>query len=268
MSLTAEVGPTPRIGRAPVPAGRLACVAVLLTFHPAALAGQGVRGHLLDAESAAPITAATVSLVDARGQVARTAITDDAGAFSIPVPFTGRYHLRAERLGYAAVESVPFHLMAGDSMLVELRMGVEAVPLAPLEVKAAARRSVLDRNLDEFYERQRRGWGTYWTPADIERLGTVSVVNLLQMSRGVRIEYSRGRPLVRMRATGGRSCTPTVYLDGHRWPFADLESVVPAGAVRAMEVYGRAMEVPGEYSSVQGWNCGAVLIWTDLTIPR
>jgi hypothetical protein len=226
---------------------------------------RGIAGRLLDAATDAPIRYAAVALLDAREAVVRTMWTDSAGTFALPVSLSGRYHLRAERLGYETVTSPPVDMASGDTLVVELRMSTRAVPLAPLTVTAASRRTVRDRALDGFYQRQRAGWGTFFGPDDIERLRPAYVVNLLQMLPGVRVEYLRGMETrVLMRAVRG-DCAPTIYIDGMRLTAnLDIEGFVTASSLRAVEVYRRGMLAPAEFASVMNYDCGVIVIWTAL----
>jgi hypothetical protein len=250
---------------------RCAFAATLVLFGSGSLSAQGIRGVVLDSETDLPVGAAAVSLLDAGEEEVRRVLADSAGAFSIPVLHRGRYHLRAERIGYVTVVSQPIDLLAGDTMVVELRMGVDAVLLAPLTVTASSRTVLRNHALNGFYDRQRRGRGTFYDPTEIERFRPASVINLLQVTPGVRIRYGRGaRTQVRMNAMGGRSreCIPEVYVDGTRALPDELESWVSGSSIRALEVYRRPLAVPVEYMSVRNWDCGAILIWTSFTVDR
>lgn len=247
---------------------RLLPAALLVPLLAGSVSAQGIRGRVLDAETGQPVPAATVTLLDAAQTVLRQVVTDSAGGFSLRVAEGGRYHLRTERIGYETVTSPPVDIAAGDTMVVELRLGTEAVVLAPLTITASSRRSPRDRTLDEFYERQRRGWGRFFSPTEIDRLRPRTVTNLLQGSPGIRIRYGRGTQTTVLMRTGRGNCAPTIYVDGHRMPGNDIDQWVAASSVRAVEVYTRAMETPAEFASVRNWNCGAIVIWTTLRIAQ
>jgi hypothetical protein len=246
---------------------RSALVGSLILLAPGIASAQGIRGVVLDAETGLPVGAAAVALLDAREAPVGRVLSDTAGGFSLPVRQSGRYHLRAERIGYATVTSPPLDLVVGDTLVVELILGVDVVTLAPLTVTVASRNNLRNRALDGFYARQRRGWGTFFGPREIEHLRPWSIVNVLQTAPGVNIRYGRGtRTTITMRATGGRDCRPTVYVDGLRAISDELDSWVVGSAIRAVEVYRRNMEVPAEFASVQNWDCGAIVVWTSLTV--
>jgi hypothetical protein len=230
------------------------------------LSAQGIRGRVLDADTERPVTGATVTLLGPDETVIRGALTGDDGEFVLPISRSGRYMLRAERIGYAAVTSHPLDLIAGDSLTVELRMGTEAVTLAPLTVTASPRRSIRDRTLDDFYRRQLSGWGTHYGPAEIDRLRPMSVTNLLQGTPGVRIQYLRGMRTQIMMQNARGYCRPTLFVDGSRLPTDEIDSWISGSSLRAVEVYNRAIEIPGEFISVRNYDCGAIVIWTNMRV--
>ncbi|HYH80632.1 MAG TPA: carboxypeptidase regulatory-like domain-containing protein [Longimicrobium sp.] len=118
----------------------LALLAALLAAAP--LGAQTVRGTLREA-SGAPVNRVLVALVDGSGrQVART-LTDAEGGFTVRAPAAGRYSLRAERVGYAAVTSPAFELGDGETRTERLVATGAAVMLQGLTVSPAARRCVV-----------------------------------------------------------------------------------------------------------------------------
>jgi hypothetical protein len=281
MSFIAPLHPRPQAGspRRPAPFRSPVLLAGWLAFGLAAgsaagpvaapLEAQSIRGQLLDDATEAPIVGATVSLLDARENAVRRVITDAAGWFSIADPLSGRYLLRAERIGYATVTSPPLDLVRGDTVVVELRTGVEAVPLAPLTVTESSRRLLRNRAMDGFYERQRRGWGHFIGPNEIERLRPWSATSVLHAAAGVRVHYGRtGGIGITMRGARGLPCGPTLFLDGSPLPFGDLDAWVPGTAVRAVEVYSRALYVPAEFATVMNPDCGVIVIWTSFLVPQ
>ena len=56
-------------------------------------------------------------------------------------------------------------------------------------------------------------------------------------------------------------CTPSIWVDGAPITFSDdLEFMVPADFVRAVEVYSSAMTAPAQFT---GWStCGVIVFWT------
>lgn len=231
---------------------------------------QVIEGRLLDHATDAPVATGSVELIAPTGAVARRTVTDSLGRFTIHAPIPGRYELRAERIGYRTVTSPPIQLHGTDTIQVDLHIATDVIPLAPLTVTAAPRPPIRQRRLDEFYERQRRGFGTFFGPEMIEQLRPHNVSTLLQQVAGMRVENPRGwGATVTMRRIGGRGeCVPTIIVDGHSFrpdPELTLDDLVPAIGLRAVEVY-RAGQVPATFASGINWECGAVVVWTELSV--
>jgi len=228
------------------------------------LAAQGVNGRLVDDATGGPIASATVTLLGVDGGTVRGMVTDADGAFHFE-PGTGRFRLRAERIGYRTTESPMLDLWRGDVVDVELRMSTEAVLLAPLTVTATSRGRIRNRNLDGFYARRDRGRGRFFTPDDVERIRPVYLTNLLQITPGIEMTYRSTRPEVWMRQ-GVRPCMPMLYVDGHPLrlhPGFSVDDWVIGSSVRALEVY-RSYEVPIDLPAFTG--CGAVVVWTEFGV--
>lgn len=114
--------------------------AVLLLLGAAATAdAQIVRGRVSEAESGAPLTGVFVVLLDSTSAPRAGALTNAQGAFNLRVPFNGTFRLRAERIGHQSTVTEPAVLATDRSSSIDLRVGVAAVELAPLEVSTATR---------------------------------------------------------------------------------------------------------------------------------
>jgi hypothetical protein len=134
-----------------------------------------------------------------------------------------------------------------------------------------------------FVRRFQRGFGIFVTPYEIERSPAMSTEQFLAGKPGIRIG-----PVVRQSGSGGDTqimprpdigetlqiqtigggwCAPRLYLDGrlaHYDPMGGftLSSMAPRADVVGIEVYRRPAEIPVEYSSGPGADCGVVLVWT------
>jgi len=67
---------------------------------------------------------------------------------------------------------------------------------------------------------------------------------------------------MRGRGMGGGYCVPAFFVDGMRMMVDDgnLDQVVNASEIRAVEVYSRASNVPPQFNTLTG--CGSVVIHT------
>lgn len=99
------------------------------------LAGQAVRGQLVDRSNGFPIGGAFVVLLDQQGTEVARVLTGDAGSFLIRAPGPGTYRLQSKRIGFRMQESLPIVLAEGQT--VSYRLEVEAVParLPPVVVE-------------------------------------------------------------------------------------------------------------------------------------
>ena len=126
----------------PAPQGRPPAAA------PAAGPGE-IRGKVVDAESNAPISAASVSVRNAANQLVAGAIARPDGTFSIEGLQPGDYTLRFTMIGYAIENSQPLTVSAASPRVTVpvVRLTRQAVEVAAVE--ATAERAVViapDRN--------------------------------------------------------------------------------------------------------------------------
>jgi hypothetical protein len=227
--------------------------------------GQTVRGIVIEDSTRSPIHGAAVELVAANLTKVGTTITDTAGAFVLRATAPGKYTLQLTHPSYATSGSDTISLAAGEVLMVQLRMGRQAIVLAPVVVTSRG-----NARLGGFYDRmQRGGFGHYITRADIDkRPGAHRASDLLQGVPGVElIPVRRGRAtsganIISMRGNG-RRCPPAIFING-----APLRQIGDSGAddfvtpnsLEAIEVYRSSGGTPAEFQ--QPGTCGAVVFWT------
>jgi hypothetical protein len=240
----------------------LATLALLLIGAPLPLAGQVLRGRVMDATTEAPIQGATMALLDDdSARVVATAATDSVGYFLVAAEAAGAYRLRAQRIGYPTTTSTPLRVSTGDTLEVEFRVSAAAVLLDPVVV--TARRRPPPPIIVDFYERAQRSiFGTFITRAEVEELHPIRTTDLLRRIPGVQVVplYLGGGSAVLMR--GG--CRPRVVVDGVRVrDVRSIDDLVQPLELEGLEVYRSSSQVPVQYGGlgVPG-ECGAVIIWT------
>src|SRR5690606_14189739 len=142
-------------------------------------------------------------------------------------------------IGYREVTAPALELAAADSVEVELRMATDAVPLAPLTVTARAHLAPRQLRVLEFEARRKRGFGDFLTAEDIRRVNPFRTTDLLKGMSGVKVDDRR---VGSMAGRDGQRCIPVYYIDGIMIERLDgeIDEFVPAGTVRAVEVYRRA----------------------------
>lgn len=231
------------------------------------LDAQTITGRLLTAYRDAPIEMGRVDLISEAGRVVVSTLTDADGRFTLSASDGGRYSLRGTAAWHAPLTEGPVELRAGQTLAVELRLMPEAVELDTLGVSVEGRLPELARA--GYYERQRSGFGFFLDQEEIGRRNASEVGYLLQGIPGVDISRrGPGPPKVYLRRrvsfTGGRSCVPSVYVDGflyqsHEDDASGVNDVKPED-IAGIEVYTSQLRVPPAYAhGLTG--CGVILIW-------
>jgi hypothetical protein len=173
--------------------------------------------------------------------------------------------------------------------------GAAAVPVLPtLEVKGRASRpakyATTDK-YDDFFRRQRSGFGTFITREQIEKMNAFHTYEIIRNVPGVRINGFSADPVTTRisfsRCSGGRS-NVVVFIDGERLipqvpidvqagrgvtaarrgqggPLAEMLSRISAPQIEMIEVYRSTAEIPGELNEDA---CAVVFIWTRWTPTR
>jgi TonB-dependent Receptor Plug Domain/Carboxypeptidase regulatory-like domain len=232
---------------------------------PAHAQEQTVTGVVLEDGTDRQLVGVLLLLVGEDGETISETVADDSGAFRIEIPEPGVFTIRGSLIGYASIASEPLVIRAGESVAVEVRMAVEAVPLAPLVVRS--RVGTLDSQLSGFYGRmargRRSGQGHFIDRDDVERMGPLQSTDLLRTAPGVHVVRGRQGYGQGVRMTGG--CVPAIFVDGsqvNRYPMTNtsLDDIVAAFSVEGIEVYRGPSSLVGHYHDPGG--CGLILVWT------
>jgi hypothetical protein len=235
--------------------------AALLAGTTAPSLAQTIRGRVLEVGSETPIVAAAISVL-AGGQTVVSAQSDTTGFFQVTLPGPGCYNIRVDRLGYAPVQSDTLEAGRGDVLEVLIRLGVTAVPLAPLMV--VERRSM--GAATEFYRRlesgRRTGLGYFITRDDLDATSVISLSAVLARVPQVGMIYDRrGKAQPVMLSHGG--CRATLFLNGaplNLAPGEAIDDLVDPAMLEGVEIYRNRTELPFEFAGPR--ECGAILFWT------
>ena len=248
---------------------------VLLTAVPAH--AQLVRGTITDGLSGRPVLGATVQILNPDSSLRAATVTSAKGIFAMK-PEPGRFVLRVERLGFATTLSKPLEMSASDTLNFEIRLPRSAITLESLDVVGEP-----SGKLDPsgFYNRKSWGWGKFIGPEVVAKIHPTQVADVVNGSLGFYSYPARGGPLTRME-NRGRYCKPTVYLDqalvahGTSTPNGfmyrrssatgvQLDQLVSASLIRAVEIYSDPTEAPPEFHAVGdagSTDCGVIVLWT------
>ena len=244
-------------------------------------AAQHIRGDVHDVATGAPIEGAVLTAIGPDSVVRAAGLSEPNGTFRLNVPPIDGLQLRAQHVGYAMQWSAPISLARGDTLRVAVGMRAEAVALDGVTVRA-----VVNPNLRRFLRRQDTGFGTYAGPEQIAMIPTKSTTHVLLGLAGSPLVLAPDGRSVLMRTRGltrraeEGPCPPSIYVDGYSITGEQemqggrlgrssgvrsgvtLEAFVPAGTIRAVEVYHNPAQAPGDYQRAF-MKCGVVLIWTD-----
>ncbi len=238
------------------------------------LAGQEIRGLVLDSQTSEPVSLAYVGLLEPGRQLVAAALAGADGAFVLRAPAAGSYFLTVERLGYQSVLDGLFELPEGGVVEVQIGLRATAIPLDALivEVEGMSR----DLRVNGYYERKALGRGRFLEGEDL----FAAVANITDAFRAVPRLVVRDptpsvlnptgvlHPEVLVRRGAGM-CSPTLYVDGNavllgsitpRGPAVRPDDFVHPSEVEAVEIYTGIAETPPEFEATGG--CGALVIWT------
>lgn len=229
-------------------------------------AAQTVRGRVVEADGGAPIMGAAVTLLDADGAPRAAALSDSAGGFQIQAPGGGRYRLRVEHISYQSALGKFMELHDGDQVVVEIRLGIHAIPLDPIVVLQHARAHPLP--IEDFVSRMNEmrkvGLGTFITRDEIQREHPQTVSDLLQGVGELAMDKTGPhQSRVRITSRRGGACWPAYYVDGSRLRAPepiDIDQYVTPSDVEGIEIYKGLSDMPAEFYDPM--ECGAIVIWT------
>jgi hypothetical protein len=261
---------------------RWTILSLVLLLLSAEASAQRIRGVVRDAATGEPIEGAVLTAIGPDSVVRGAGLSEPDGSFRLDLPTLAGLQLRAQHPGYATQRSMLITLGRGDTLRLEVGMRAEAVALEGVTVRAVA-----NQNLRRFLRRKSTGFGSYMGPEQIATIPTKSSTHILLGMPGSPLMLGANGRTLMMRTRGatpttsGAPCAPSIYVDGYsitgeremrRWggqgrssnvaTGVALESFVPTGAIRAVEVYHNPAQAPGDYQR-PFMECGVVLIWTD-----
>jgi len=235
------------------------------------LESQSIRGIVVDDDTGTPIEAVSVMLIGSNGNLERSGLSDEQGAFRLTAPRTGRYQVRLDRIGYKATISTEIDLLPPDTVAVELRMSMEVVLLAPLTITSSRVPLVMDTRLASwgYYDRRAQfstmgsGQTHFLGLEDIRKRNPLRVSDVFRDLAGTRV-ISMGGTSVQVQRPDG--CRFTFFLDGTELRMNSDDSIddfLMASHLSAVEVYVRH-PFPAEYSpnAFGARACGSVVLWS------
>jgi hypothetical protein len=215
-----------------------------------------VFGTLREVSTGAPLVNARIVIDDSV-----EARTDDEGRFILRNVPTGTRQLEVLSIGMVPVVST-VDVFPSDSTPVAL-MVRRVTALDAVKVTASPRARAI---IDGLEERRKLGGGYLLEAGEIYAHSDLATV--FQEFPSARVERKRGEITVSVPQTGGRMCTPDVWVDGARSAQYVLSSLRMSQVV-AVEMYPRAGDVPVQFqNSTPTHGCGVILLWTTWAFSR
>jgi len=182
-------------------------------------------------------------------------VSDSTGSFTLVGLPGGRQTVRilyGDSLSYEQ----EINLKRGKTVSLSVLLDIAAVELSPIVVEARSLRAY--RSLAGFYDRKRWGFGRFYTLSDLDDRRGLSLQTLLRES-GVQVQCGLGYCVPLSGVV--RRCVMSLYLDGMRLPADELDRIW-VDELAGVEVYKHGVEVPAEFQTTFGGDCGAVLMWS------
>lgn len=187
-------------------------------------------------------------------------VTNEEGAYALSDVPAGTHTLEVRKIGF-----VPSRLavdVLGDSEPTRVDVSISDFPTVIDTVRVMAMRPRA-LSAGSFEYRRQLGFGTFLDAEQIERRLPQQFTDLIRSTRGVLLS-SNGTSSATVQMEGnspGVACEPLLVLDGQRVPLMgmNINELIPAAIVRAVEIYPRRMEAPPEYQTA---DCGSIVVWT------
>lgn len=218
--------------------------------------GGTLRGTVKDA-SGRPVPSARLAL---RGTDV-TGTAGSSGEFTLVRAPTGTYVLESRALGFQPAQLV-VDIVEDRDQPVHLVVAA-AVPLVDtLRVRASRGSGAF--SLGDFERRRKSAFGHFIDEGQLAARAPRQMADIFRATPGMTIMPGpAGADRVLMRSSGGGgSCVPAVFLNGVTVTSGNgqLENLVQAADVRAVEVYSRTASMPVQFDMRNG--CGSIVIWT------
>ncbi|HVX39865.1 MAG TPA: carboxypeptidase regulatory-like domain-containing protein [Gemmatimonadaceae bacterium] len=186
---------------------------------------------------------------------------NESGRFRLADVPTGTTRFIVRRMGYGQLR---FSMqMPADSTVV---VTIHLHQVVPRLREVTVEEKMLSMSLFKagFYDRQKSGVGYFLLPVDIRDIAPRHIEDLLVGIPGVSVLNTDGKAVAYGLSPSGY-CRMSVVLDGHRYQLkGQNELLIDPRDVKALEVYARPTEVPGEFHDPDNPLCGVIVLWTKV----
>lgn len=233
---------------------------------PAPITAQTVRGHVIDSGSGSPVSGARLVLRDAAGVVRAGVISREDGAFELVADTSGMMRLEVRHIGYSDWNTASFALASDQLIDVEVRLGVEAIPLEPIVV--LARRSTGASPVSQFEARMQdpaRVGGYFLPSARIAERPAATPTSLVLGAPGMSVRLASDAGGLDRSVIMSGGCEARTFIDGVRvgqGGGASVDDLLTPERIAGVEMYPRSLGAPPQYVDPHDPACGVVLYWT------
>ncbi|MEM7415073.1 MAG: carboxypeptidase-like regulatory domain-containing protein [Gemmatimonadota bacterium] len=230
------------------------------------MSAQVVQGVVLTADSGEPVSGARLLLRDPDGVIRAGMISSDRGRFELRADLAGMLRLEVSHIGYADWRTAAFALGTGQTLDVEVKLGIEAIPLEPIVV--VARRSTGVSRTAQFLQRMNdpaRVGGYFIPEEDIESRPASLASTLVVGTPGMSVRLASSAAGLERNVIMAGECQAQAFVDGIRVQQgggASVDDVVTVDRLAGVEMYPRALGAPSQYVDTHNPRCGVVLYWT------
>jgi hypothetical protein len=230
------------------------------TTHTAYIDAPGslFRGRVIDHETGNGVAQVSIRIAN----TSLATLTHPDGRFVFERVPLGDYQVQVEHVAYRTANTLlTVHY---DDLDALVRLTPAAITLPPVVVTAFSQRL----EFVGFYERQRRGVGTFINRTQIDAMNVQAASDLLRAVPSLRLVPLTRRSSQRNATVGRRgNCRFAFIVDGIRM-LSDFEiDYIAAPAVEGIEVYNGLAEVPAAFRAHATTSsgvtvCGVIAIWS------
>ncbi len=207
-----------------------------------------LRGLVVRSDGSSPIPDAQVMVEEVRQRFA-----NQAGAFQLDSLPAGTRWLVVRAVGHTpSAQSV--ELRDGDTTFVRVTLDV-----APVELDTVRVETRMSKEMIEFEERRKSGFGFFFTEEQVKYRQNMRSV-FIGVPQVRVIGPSVGQFHIEFNLPSGATCVPRIYIDGRQGALYELYAFVPE-QIAGVEFYTRASTIPLRFQDVMN-PCGVVVLWT------
>ena len=218
-----------------------------------------IFGTVSDGTNNRPIESVRIAINDTV-----IAITELDGGFAVQRELAqGSNRLTVQRFGYETlfrdIEVEP--TSTEISLMVTLQRQITRLS----DIVVEADEPALNRRLEGFYERRTQGVGQFLGPEEIARIPASRASDILRRMPALTV-----RPLPGQTEITIRRClqgVARVYVDGLEVINADIDLMLNALDIAAVEAYTGGAQIPLQFNRPAARKCGVVVIWTKIGNP-